>query len=136
VSTPFEWLIRSGYLSTCVARERVGHSLGRDPARAGNEIAALDVRADAGECAVNMNEDFRRFPPPHIVFYLVCSVGLLADVGVVFLNLCAATDLVGRRRRVDGRCLELRHVRTVRLAQAMEPSPADSISLNSTWKTG
>jgi hypothetical protein len=110
-------------LSTCAA------------GRASNEIAALDVRADARECAVNMNEDFRRFPPLHVVFYLVCRIGLIANVGVVFLSLCAATDLVRRRRRVDGRCLGLRHVRTVRLAQAMEPSPADSISLNSTWKT-
>ena len=56
-----------------------------------------------------------------LLFYLVCGVGLLANVGVAF----SVYDqepiwwLAGRRRRADGRGLELRDVRTVRLAQAM-----------------
>ena len=53
-----------------------------------------------------------------VAFYLVCSVGLFANVGVAFSVYAPAADLVarGRRRRFDGRGLELRHVGTVRLA--------------------
>ena len=60
-------------MANCVARPP-GHSIGRDPARAGNEIAALDVRGNAGESAVNMNEAFRRFPPLQSVDLPVASV--------------------------------------------------------------
>ena len=56
-----------------------------------------------------------------LLFYLVCSVGLLANVGVGVLGLRSGADLVARGGcgRADGRGLELRDVRTVRLAQAM-----------------
>ena len=57
-----------------------------------------------------------------LLFYLVCGVGLLANVGVAF-DLRPGTDLVARGacRRADGRGLELRDVRTVRLAQDDDP---------------
>jgi hypothetical protein len=86
VSTPFEWLIRSGYARNLRRRERVGHSIGRDPARAGNEIAGLDVRADAGECAVNMNEAFRRFPPLQRVGLSVASASAAIAWEVIFVD--------------------------------------------------
>jgi len=57
-----------------------------------------------------------------LLFYLVCSVGLFANVGVAF----SVYDqepiwwLAGAAGRADGRGMELRDVRTVRLAQAMK----------------
>ena len=58
-----------------------------------------------------------------LLFYLVCSVGLFANVGVAFSVYRPGADLVARGRggRADGRGLELCDVRTVRLAQAMTP---------------
>ena len=56
-----------------------------------------------------------------LLFYLVCSVGLARQCRRGVLGLRPGADLVagGRGRRADGRGLELRDVRTVRLAQAM-----------------
>ena len=57
-----------------------------------------------------------------LLFYLVCGVGLAANVGVAFSVYDQTADLVagGCCRRADGRGVELRDVRTVRLAQAMK----------------
>jgi len=69
-----------------------------------------------------------------LLFYLVCSVGLIANVGVAF----SVYDqepiwwLAGAAGALMGRGVELRDVRTVRLAQAMNSPNLESTGLEST----
>ena len=61
-----------------------------------------------------------RDPAGLLLFYLVCSVGLLANVGVAFSVYDQVRSGGWRGRgRVDGRGLELRDVQSLRLAQAI-----------------
>ena len=59
-----------------------------------------------------------------LLFYLVCSVGPVRQCRRRVLGLRSGADLVAGRcgGRADGRGMELRDVRTVRLAQAMNVS--------------